>query len=150
MRRITSTYNPDFETSNNTYIASQPAYTLAGYIQLFYNQYKYILILIGILILMSLWLIFNLNRQLKTRKRAAELYKWIENEIINSTDQLLMESSIKRRLANVHGLEKTEVAMLWPYIQREADYKQNVEYIQKSENGIDERGWWIQQDSSRK
>ena len=150
MQRIKSTYNPDIETLNNTFIASQPTYTLAGYIQLFYNQYKYILILIGILILMSLWLIFNLNRQLKTRKRAAELYKWIENEIINSTDQLLMESSIKRRLANVHGLEKTEVAVLWPYIQREADYKQNVEYIQKSENGIDERGWWIQQDSSRK
>lgn len=141
--------NPDtiYEKSDKIYIASAPSFTAVCAVKMFFKAYRYLLTVLLIVIMVALYFIYKLSQELETRRKAANLYKWAEKEINNSADHLMMESSIRRRMSTVHGLHRSEVANLWPYIEKEAQYRQNVEFINKSENGVEERGWWIQSES---
>ncbi len=137
--------NADIEINNDrTIYATTPSFTAYCAVKMFIKAYKYLLFLLLIVIGVALWFIYKLTKELQTRQKAAKLYKWITSEIINAEDQLMMESSIKRRMASVHGMDRSEVIEIWPYIEKEAQYRQTIEFINKSENGVDERGWWIQ------
>lgn len=151
-KRLSSAQNPDVKveySNSQTYITSTGAvYTWGALFRIFWNDYKYLLGIALCIFVASCWFIIQMNQEILLRNTAVRYYRSIETRLLSSQHHFLLEDDLKRGLCKETGSSMSEMNAVWPYVRYEAGTRQRIDFIRKSESGIDQVGWWIDKNNT--
>lgn len=153
--KLTSGDNPDvvieYSTGDGTRVRSaNEIYSWPAVFKMFFSNYKYWLYFSMFVASVSCWFIWQINQEINLRRKAERLYKYVEGYVRGSSNNFVLEETLKRLLSREMSLGVTELSQIWPYIRYEASSRQRVDFVCKEESGIDQVGWWIDPQNAQK
>lgn len=141
--RFQSPNNPDVEFSGFSVKATSSQYSMVCNVQLFYQNYKYLLILLFIVFCFFFFLLTRVNADLKNRAEAKKILGFSQSILKESSNGALLEEKLKYAIGREFNLSREQMSVIYPYVYKEAQASPDIELLEKIEDGIKKNIWWL-------
>lgn len=127
----------------DVYFAKTATHPLGCSLRRTVSSHKYVFS-VGLLLLALAFLkVDGLKREIERRKRGEQYYQYIEGLLQQAHNHQMFEEEIKKHLRVHFSKSKSEIDDVFNYVMSAAFKSEKIDYAKKSENGIEQRVWWM-------
>ena len=131
------------QTGPVLYFANAASHSLLCSARIAVKTHRYVFAA-GLLLLALVFVkIDGIKKEIERRKQGEQYYLYIEGLLQQAHNHQMFEEEIKKHLRVHFSRSKSEIDDVFNYVMNAAYKSEKIDYTKKSENGIEQRVWWM-------